>query len=150
MRACYERVWRDELSVEHDASGLRAESNVLRHRPVGRVVARHDGRQDEALARLRLAAAVTGVPLVESDARAVDEDELVASLRTDDRVRLLAEPGEALLRALVESAVWFDTSPPLAHGRVELLKWVREQSVSTTLHRHGRLPTGDHGATPTA
>jgi RHH-type transcriptional regulator, proline utilization regulon repressor / proline dehydrogenase / delta 1-pyrroline-5-carboxylate dehydrogenase len=26
------------------------------------------------------------------------------------------------------------------HGRVELPCWLREQSISRTLHRHGRIP----------
>ncbi|MFP5488877.1 MAG: aldehyde dehydrogenase family protein, partial [Acidimicrobiia bacterium] len=142
VRASYETAWREELSGEHDPSALRAESNVLRYRPVRRVVARHDGGQDDALARLRVAAAVTGVTLVESDSRSVPHDELVASLRRDDRVRLLTAPDDGLLRALSSAGAWFDTAPPSPHGRVELVRWVREQAVSRTLHRHGRLPSG--------
>ena len=141
-RASYAAAWREEFSRPHDPSGLRAESNVLRYRPVRRVVARHAGGQDTALARLRTAAEVTGVELVEVDARSVGDADFVARLRPDDRVRLLAEHDEhdgTLVRALVAAGGWFDTAPPSPHGRVELTKWVREQAVSRTLHRHGRL-----------
>ena len=139
VRSSYAAAWRDEISIGHDPSGLRAESNVLRYVPVGRVVAYHDGGQDESLARMRVAAEVTGVALVESDARTVDGHRLVVSLGPADRVRVLLDPDDSLLRSLVDAGVWFDTAPPCAHGRVELLRWVREQSVSRTLHRHGRL-----------
>lgn len=140
VRTSYTAVWRDELAVEHDPSGLRSESNVLRYRPVARVVARHDGGQATALDRLRIASAVTGVELVESDARDVGADAFVAGLRPDDRVRVLLDPDASLRRTLVDTGVWFDATPPSPHGRIELIRWVREQAVSRTRHRHGRLP----------
>ena len=139
VAASYRRAWQDEFSRAHDPSALRAESNVLRYRPVRRVVVRHDGGQEEWFARLRVAAEVTGIELVESDARSAGDDELAASLHLDDRVRVLSEPTDSLGRALVHAGVWWDASPPSPHGRVELLRWVREQAVSVTRHRHGRL-----------
>jgi RHH-type proline utilization regulon transcriptional repressor/proline dehydrogenase/delta 1-pyrroline-5-carboxylate dehydrogenase len=72
----------------------------------------------------------------------VDDRELATSLRSTDRVRVLLDPDDSLLRTLVDAGVWFDSSPPSPHGRVELVRWVREQSVSRTDHRHGRLPDG--------
>lgn len=144
VRASYETAWATEFSQEHDPSGLRAESNVLRYRPVPRVIARHDGTRPEMLERCRVASVVAGVLLVESDARVVDEATFVSALRPDDRVRLLVPPDDGLLRSLVDSSVWFETTAPSGHGRVELVKWVREQAVSRTLHRHGRLPDGGH------
>lgn len=138
VRRSYESAWRDEFAGAHDPSGLHAESNLLRHRPVERVVVRYNGDDQVALARLRVAAEVSGVELVEVDARRVDDDRFVAELRPTDRVRLLSEAGTELRRALVAAAVWFDDARPVAHGRVELVKWVREQAVSRTVHRHGR------------
>ena len=140
VRSTYESAWRDEFSRDHDPSGLRAESNVLRYRPISRMVVRHDGTRHEDVSRLRIAAEVSGVPLVESDSHVVDDETFVQALRSDDRVRVLVTPPTALLQALIDAGVWFDTAPPSPHGRVELVKWVREQAVSRTLHRHGRLP----------
>jgi RHH-type transcriptional regulator, proline utilization regulon repressor / proline dehydrogenase / delta 1-pyrroline-5-carboxylate dehydrogenase len=52
------------------------------------------------------------------------------------RVRLLgSEPG---LDAL-EPQVHVDARPPVLLGRVELLRYLREQSVSRTLHRFGNV-----------
>ena len=140
VRASYAAAWAEEFSREHDPSGLRAESNVLRYRPVPRMVVRHDGTRPDALERLRAGAAVTGVQLVESDARVVDRTTLLTALRPDDRLRLVGPTDDELLRALVGRSVWFEPAEPSGHGRVELVKWVREQAVSRTLHRHGRLP----------
>lgn len=141
MKSSYRAAWAAEFAVEHDPSALRSEANVLRYRPVRRVVVRHDSSADDLLARLRTASGVTGVELVESCGSALSEDAFVAGLRPDDRVRLLTEPSDDLRRALDDREIWFDTALPSADGRVELLRWVREQAVSRTLHRHGRLPS---------
>jgi hypothetical protein len=52
------------------------------------------------------------------------------------RVRLLgSEPALAAL----EPAVHVDGRPPVLLGRIELLRYVREQAVSRTLHRYGNV-----------
>jgi RHH-type transcriptional regulator, proline utilization regulon repressor / proline dehydrogenase / delta 1-pyrroline-5-carboxylate dehydrogenase len=57
-------AWSAELGRQHDPTGLRAESNVLRYRPQPQVTVRAgaDARPVE-LARLVLGAALTGTPL---------------------------------------------------------------------------------------
>ena len=139
VRASYEMWWRSWFGIDHDPTGLSAESNVLRHRPVERVVVWHAGEQ-AALDRLRAGAAVTGVALVELDARERSEQATLAALRPGDRLRIVSEPSRSLLRGCVERGIWFSRGMPSPHGRVELMLWVREQAISRTLHRHGRLP----------
>ena len=66
------------------------------------------------------------------------ENEVVARLEgtREARVRLLGdEPGLAAL----EPAVHVDARPPLLLGRIELLRYLREQTVSRTLHRFGSV-----------
>ena len=67
--ASYAAAWRDHFSVESDPAGLVSESNVLRYRPVRRVVVRHAGDRPEALRRLGVAARLSGVELLLSDVR---------------------------------------------------------------------------------
>ena len=137
--ASYREAWRREFAVDHDPSGLASESNVLRYRPVGRVVVRHDGTDTTSLDRLRAASRISGVELIESDSRTTGDAEFIARVTPSDRVRLIAaDPAPTL--ALLPTDRWVDIERPTAHGRVELVKWVREQTVSRTLHRHGRLP----------
>jgi RHH-type proline utilization regulon transcriptional repressor/proline dehydrogenase/delta 1-pyrroline-5-carboxylate dehydrogenase len=46
---------------------------------------------------------------------------------------------ESIRRAAAESLVYIADAPPLAHGRVELLWYVQEQSLSHVYHRYGNL-----------
>ncbi|MDJ0771375.1 MAG: proline dehydrogenase family protein, partial [Ilumatobacter sp.] len=138
-RASYEAAWRDRYAVEHDPSGLRCESNVLRYRPLARVAVRHDGDDETALAMLRAAAAVAGVEVVESDARTEPADRFVERLDGVDRVRLLGDLDDEARRVAHRANVPIDAEPPVGDGMVELQHWVREQAISRTRHRHGRL-----------
>jgi RHH-type proline utilization regulon transcriptional repressor/proline dehydrogenase/delta 1-pyrroline-5-carboxylate dehydrogenase len=135
----YTLAWRGHFSAEHDPSALVSESNILRYRPVGRVIARHDGTQPEAIRRCRLAAAASGVELVISDRRDEDDTAFLARVRDHDRIRLVGDVMD-VRPALIERSIWFDTAPPSPDGRVEFVKWTREQAISRTLHRHGRVP----------
>ncbi len=134
----YSAAWREHFAVDHDPSGLAAESNVLRYQPLGSVLVCHDGTDAAGLDLLRLASAVTGVPLVEANT-SIGTDEIIAKLANVDRVRLLADIGTTVRRACHQANVAIDDAPPVSDGFVELYRWVREQSISRTMHRHGRL-----------
>jgi hypothetical protein len=41
--------------------------------------------------------------------------------------------------ALLDAGISVDSEPLVAAGTYELLRWTREQAVSTTLHRHGNV-----------
>jgi RHH-type proline utilization regulon transcriptional repressor/proline dehydrogenase/delta 1-pyrroline-5-carboxylate dehydrogenase len=138
-RTSFPSLWKDHFCVEHDPSGLAAEINALRYRPVGKVLVRHDGTDETGLDLLRLAAQTTGAALVESDARIESETDFLRHLDGADRVRLLTTLGEAARRRCQQRKVAIIDAPPVSDGFVELYRWVREQSVSRTMHRHGRL-----------
>jgi RHH-type transcriptional regulator, proline utilization regulon repressor / proline dehydrogenase / delta 1-pyrroline-5-carboxylate dehydrogenase len=135
----YERAWRDRFVREHDPTGLLAERNVLRYRPLDRVAVRHDGSDPLALELLRRASATTGIDLRESDARLETERQLLASVRFFDRLRILCPIGDALRAECHRRNVPIDDSPPVCDGEVELARWMKEQSISETRHRHGRI-----------
>ena len=146
-----------EFGPEHDGAALFCESNVLRYRPLPSVIVRVAMRPPASrfgLARVMLAAVAAGVTeltlSVHPEARgsipqlqgilvvAEPENEVVARLEgtREARVRLLGdEPGLAAL----EPAVHVDARPPLLLGRIELLRYLREQTVSRTLHRFGSV-----------
>lgn len=112
------------LLQDHDPTGLFCESNVLRYRPFRRLVVRveRDARPED-VARVR---------------RAIDALGLTAELgdSTDaDRIRVV---GTSTLPAL---GPWpyVDDRPVVGDGRIELLRYVREQAVSRTRHRFGNL-----------
>jgi RHH-type proline utilization regulon transcriptional repressor/proline dehydrogenase/delta 1-pyrroline-5-carboxylate dehydrogenase len=139
----YAEAWRREFSVRHDPSGLRAESNVLRYVPVTSVAIRHDGTDPTGLELLRLAARTCGVAVTESRIDHEDDASFAVRVARVDRVRLLTPLVDDARRTLHERNTPIDDAPPVAAGDVELRRWLREQSISRTMHRHGRLMPRD-------
>jgi RHH-type proline utilization regulon transcriptional repressor/proline dehydrogenase/delta 1-pyrroline-5-carboxylate dehydrogenase len=117
-----ERWWAEHFAVEHDPTGLRAERNVFRYQPLDGPVLLV-GESDVA----RRAAAVAGARVV---------DRLTPEVR---RVRVLEPVDDEQLRSWFVAGLEVDPTPAVAHGRIELLRWVREQAVTETRHRHGNL-----------
>ena len=151
-----ETVWARDFAAPADPTGLRAERNILRYRPLPEVVTVRCALEEsgEALRYALSAAAVAGVSVEVSVAELVagaksgeDDDALCARIDRGDveRLRVLGACSTAVLDAAHRAGVPVDRSPVVRHPRLELLRWVREQSVSETMHRHGRIedPTGD-------
>jgi RHH-type proline utilization regulon transcriptional repressor/proline dehydrogenase/delta 1-pyrroline-5-carboxylate dehydrogenase len=145
-----EARWR-ELSVGVDPTGLRAEQNLFRLRPIAGTVVVRVAEEVPAtdLAVARSVAAVTGVrvewssPVPRDDGAVVIEADDAFISRLDRsrpaKVRLLGRHREPVLRSFHRSGVWVDRTPVVADGALELARWAREQSVSRTMHRHGNL-----------
>ena len=55
------------------------------------------------------------------------------------RIRMLQKPSKALREKAAELACYIDSAPALANGRLELLHYLREISISTSYHRYGNL-----------
>lgn len=127
-----------------DASGLRAEENVHRYVPLDRVAVRvgsaTSAAERDAIAR---ATAVTGVDHEVVDANTSDA-QLAARIGTMgvNRLRTLVPITDALAAACHRAGVTVDDTAATGSARVELPRWSREQAVSRTRHRHGRLDSG--------
>ena len=127
-------AWAERFRAAHDPTGLRSERNVLRYRPLGRVglVVGADADPTE-IATARLGARTAGVTLIDLahgqlvDASTVDRVRVVGTI-TDEQRRVLRRAGPDL-----------DETPPIPVAEIELRHWVREQAISWTRHRHGRL-----------
>jgi len=159
---------RDEVfRAERDLTGLSAEANIFRYRPVPLLAIRAgaDGLPVE-VGRMVLAAACAGVPVEVSlhpEVTAAAESLLgaeVAALgwgtETDEAFCIRVAAGDVTGRLRVVGEVpglWeaaaderADVTPltgeVLASGRRELLCVLREQAISRTLHRFGHLPVG--------
>jgi RHH-type proline utilization regulon transcriptional repressor/proline dehydrogenase/delta 1-pyrroline-5-carboxylate dehydrogenase len=139
--ASFARWWAQEFGVEHDPTGLRAEGNVLRYRPYPHGVLLRVGagvtEREVEVALLAAKTVDTGVVLSLAD----DEDDATLAARLPtlgvDKVRLLGSGADELRLA----GVVVDDNQVVGHGRIELLRWVREQAVSETRHRYGNLRT---------
>lgn len=140
-RASLTDAWQCYYRNEHDPSGLRSERNVLRYLPLTKVIIRYDG-DDATRSVLQTAANLTGVPVQWSDARSDSETDLIADLSQqlpDTRLRLLTEASADLLMAAHQSGVGIDRAPVTNVGMIELGHWLKEQSISQTMHRYGRM-----------
>jgi RHH-type proline utilization regulon transcriptional repressor/proline dehydrogenase/delta 1-pyrroline-5-carboxylate dehydrogenase len=122
LTAAFEAVWREFFCAEHDPSGLTCERNVLRYRPLPGVRLHiADDASPVEVAVAELARSVSGVP------------------DGGDRVRVIGTVTDAQLVEWHARGWEVDRTPPVADPMLELRHWVREQAISWTRHRHGRL-----------
>ena len=141
-RTSDEAAWRAEFGAQHDPTGLFCESNILRYRPLPRMVLRAEAdaapRDTE---RVRAAARRCNVALIES--RAADETASTLAARLDalaiQRVRVVGTCSHELRAAGNEAGVHIADDPVTAEGRIELLHYLREQAVTRTTHRYGNV-----------
>lgn len=166
--ASYDRAWREEFSQEHDHFRLLGQDNVRRYLPFREVLLRVEPNDTRFEVFARAAAArATGARVLASYAPGCSEallDELDAATEpwaggiemmeeTDDeliahfesapllRVRYADRdrPGPAVREAANRLGLWPADVPVVGEGRVELLWYVREQSISYDYHRYGNL-----------
>ena len=139
----YADVWAEHFAVEHDPTGLFCEANVFRYRPMDAVIVRIQANASEReIALIRRASEVTGVRLIESNVATETEEAFRQRLgnMAAERLRVIGEPlSLETHRAAAAAAIYVADQPVLPVGRIELLNYVREQAISTTLHRFGNL-----------
>lgn len=164
----YDRRFADEFGKVHDDFRLIGQDNLRRYRPVAEMRLRihPDDTAFELFARAaaaRAAGARITVSYPEGGRTAIvdalehvtenwggaiefleeSDEELAAAIRErlTDRVRYAARDRapEVVLRAVGDTGVYVARAPVLAEGRVELLWYLREQSVSFDYHRYGTL-----------
>ena len=138
----YRAAWTTWFANSHDPTGLHSESNVLRYRHLDGVLIRiGSDTPDGALAAARRAAEICGTSVVVSDVATETDEVLVRRLGTLglERIRLLTSASARLRAAANEHGIEIDGEPVSVSGRRELRRWLREQAISRTTHRHGRV-----------
>jgi RHH-type proline utilization regulon transcriptional repressor/proline dehydrogenase/delta 1-pyrroline-5-carboxylate dehydrogenase len=162
-----EEAWASEFGRSSDPSALGVERNVFRYRPAEVVIRADSDASTADLARVLAAGVRARAKLLVSSATPlpagllpfVDDgtplgrsllDILGVTVESDDafrlraaeglpaRIRLLGSDVASLHTALdgsPDTAVWAGKVTPA--GRIELLPFLREQSVSITAHRFG-------------
>jgi RHH-type proline utilization regulon transcriptional repressor/proline dehydrogenase/delta 1-pyrroline-5-carboxylate dehydrogenase len=155
----YQDAWNNEFSVERDIHQIYGESNVFRYRPVNKMAMRVlEGDHLIDLLMILKAAEVTSVQLDIScphdspfltmlkekspESRFFVEDIPAFADRMEnyERVRTTSSHlPEELYRKSAETGVYLANRPPLTEGLLELIHYVREQSVSYEYHRYGNI-----------
>jgi RHH-type proline utilization regulon transcriptional repressor/proline dehydrogenase/delta 1-pyrroline-5-carboxylate dehydrogenase len=144
------RVWEERFRHDTDPTGLRAERNRFGYRPYARgvVVRTAAGVDASVIESCRMAAALAATPVTITSAMAgagvdlvEDDDAFRARLTalTADKVRVLGYPSGTFCLDVIDSGIAHDDIAFVADPRVELHRWVREQALSETRHRHGNL-----------
>jgi RHH-type proline utilization regulon transcriptional repressor/proline dehydrogenase/delta 1-pyrroline-5-carboxylate dehydrogenase len=139
---------REIFEPASDASGLKAERNILRYRPANASVRIGSKAADFEAYRLALAAICVGAPI-----SAAELDPQVAKILTQHGCLVTIEPTDKWVASLgasaprrirvlgeavslgVEFAVYDHAA--VESGRIELLPFWREQSIAITDHRFG-------------
>jgi RHH-type proline utilization regulon transcriptional repressor/proline dehydrogenase/delta 1-pyrroline-5-carboxylate dehydrogenase len=166
--ASYERAMAEEFGREHDGFHLVGQDNLRRYLRVSPLRIRVHPEDDafdlfaRAMAARAVRCAVTvstppGEPprnveilheLTESWAAAIEfveesDDALAEAIRSGqtERVRYAdpARVAEGVRRAAAEVGLYLAADPVLAVGRIELLHYLREQSLCVDYHRYGNL-----------
>jgi len=171
--ASYERAWKQEFGREHDHFRLLGQDNIRRYLPVGEITVRIH-REDTPLQILAMLAAgrIAGNRITVS-AAVGEHSDLLSVLRVCTRdwgkqVNFVEQSDADLARAVIERRVgrlrfadrgraskavlssaatvnvYVAQSPVLLEGRIELLWYLQEQSISDSYHRYGNL--GEFGA----
>ena len=140
--------WNRQYSQAHDAAGLFCESNLLRYRTLSSVLIRagRDASEIE-LARVRAAADRCGTPYRVSTIDEEDDEAFAAGLAGSDveRIRTIGQVPNGVRIAAHRAGIHVADSPVTANGRVELGNYLKEQTVSRTLHRFGNVLGGGPG-----
>ncbi|MDR6416571.1 bifunctional proline dehydrogenase/L-glutamate gamma-semialdehyde dehydrogenase [Pseudarthrobacter sulfonivorans] len=158
------QAWADEFGTAKDVSGLSAERNIFRYRPLPVTIRLSEGAPVAHLARTvaagvqagsaltvstavelpaQLRAVLTGLDItvtVESDAGWLASAARLAKAGklSGARIRLIGGDATALAEAIdgrPDVAVY--AHPVTEAGRVELLPFLHEQAISITAHRFG-------------
>lgn len=165
---CHFAHWYEaEFLKDHDYAHIRGESNVIRYLPVKSVLLRLEDNDkfEEVLASI-VAIKMVGAKLhislpkrsrkaeyiwLEAKASSIlensdlvvreDEDELISSMEKYERIRFLAKENvsETIYKKVAPKAIYIATTPFVAHGRVEMMNYFVEQSVTNSYHRYGNL-----------
>lgn len=156
-----------EFLKEHDYSYIRGESNIIRYLPVQSVLLRIEENDslDEILTTI-MAIKMIGARLhisiprkskkikliwLESKKHSFigkddtftrdDEAKLISKIHTVQRVRFLHPNNvtQNIYEAIADKAIYIASENFVSHGRLELMHYFIEQSISNSYHRYGNL-----------
>jgi len=165
---CHFTHWYEvEFLKEHDYAHIRGESNIIRYLPVKNVLLRieENDELDEILTTI-MAVKMIGAQLhisipkksrkaeliwLESKQSSFigkedtfsrdDEDALIEKIPKVQRVRFLHPDNvsQNIYNAIADQAIYIASENFVSHGRLELMHYFIEQSISNSYHRYGNL-----------
>lgn len=156
-RKSYAEAFAKEFAHARDINNLYGEQNVLRYLPVERMVLRlFPGDSNEEAKMIAFAAQTCHTPLVISFGEDDDRTAALAStgcpLKKEDlksfydsldnyyRIRTCSSDiPDDFYKEVSAMNMYVATAPPVKNGRVELLHYLKEQSITFEYHRYGSI-----------
>lgn len=135
----YRYFWEHYFSKEHELAHLLGQSNILKYVPYEKMILRvlpQDQRLDVELVHFATHLCKTPLKISRWDEES-DEDFLKQA--KECRVRLLSWPSPLVVKALSDLSIWQMPKPVVSNGRIELLNYLREVSISYDYHRYGNI-----------
>ena len=162
VEANYRQAWNNVFSKEEDVSHIYGEENTFRYLPLNSMalrIADADALNDALLVMLAANQTKTKLTVSLSDKhhqlevikakvatfdgmklRLESEEDFINTMSTYERVRACSEIlSDAVYQKAAELGLCIIDSAPLAEGRIELLHYLKEQSISFEYHRYGSI-----------
>ncbi|MDR0540896.1 MAG: bifunctional proline dehydrogenase/L-glutamate gamma-semialdehyde dehydrogenase [Dysgonamonadaceae bacterium] len=158
----YQEAWKTEFSQAKDICHIYGEENIFRYLPlknVGFRVQETDNPEDVLL--VMLAAHTAHTPLTVSVSenntqrqsitkaaaslpgtaiKIQDETEFITDMRQYERIRACSTGlSDAVYRKAAELGKYIADAKPIVEGRLELLHYLKEQSIAYEYHRYGSV-----------
>ncbi len=155
-RADYAKAYEQEFKQARDWNQLHGEQNVFRYLPLKSMALRlFEGDTAEAVSRVACAARLVGTPLTISLSKAQADvvadvkdatiryqelDEFLGEIQDYERVRTITgNVPMKLLETAARKDKYIAQGKPLACGRIELIHYIKEQSIAFEYHRYGSI-----------
>ncbi len=153
----YPAAWVEEFKHARDINQLYGEQNAFRYLPLQSMVLRlFPGDSDEQAKMIALAAKTSGTPLTisfdEKDDRSLalsvtgctlrkeSLQAFITSMKDFERIRTCkADIPMEVYVAAAKIDKYIATAPPVKEGRVELIHYIKEQSITFEYHRYGSI-----------
>lgn len=154
----FKKAWDTIFLKEEDVSHIYGEENTFRYLPLKAMALRvADIDTAEAVAIVALAASMAKTPLTisvsanhpqlgemkKTGAKIVVEDEAVFidSMSKYERIRACSPESlsDAIYAKAAKLGLYIADAKPLAEGRLELLHYLKEQSIAFEYHRYGSI-----------
>lgn len=162
VEANYRQAWNNVFSKEEDVSHIYGEENTFRYLPLNSMalrIADGDALNDVLLVMLAANQTKTKLTVSLSDKhhqlevikarvasfdgmslRLESKEDFINTMSTYERVRACSENlSDAVYQKAAELGLCIIDSTPLAEGRIELLHYLKEQSISFEYHRYGSI-----------
>ena len=156
-RQSYTKAFQEEFSKPRDINNLYGEQNLFRYLPLKSMVLRlFPDDRNETAEMIVYAARLCGTPLTISYDPSDDRtealadtgcrlrketmDSFISSISEYERIRTCSpEIPVKIYEAAVQTDKYIATAPPVKDGRVELIHYIKEQSIAFEYHRYGSI-----------